>query len=313
MIESVFAQLAGQGPPSLSLQDDAAVLTPGRGEDLVLTKDLLVAGRHFFSDDAPDLIARKLMRVNLSDLAAMGAEPRGFLLGLAAESGFDPHWVRRFAGGLARDIQEFQCPLWGGDTVSGAGRMVLSLTAIGAVPTGGALLRSGAQSGDLVFVSGTLGDAALGLQGIRGEIEAVPELTERYYLPQPRLALGVRLRGLASACIDVSDGFLADLGHICSTSGVGARVRAQALPVSAAGQRLIDLKPHLLSSVATGGDDYELVVTAPPDRRGAIEAAANALGVPMTVVGEIKAGEGVSLVDAADAPLQLTGTGFQHE
>ncbi|RMD90459.1 MAG: thiamine-monophosphate kinase, partial [Alphaproteobacteria bacterium] len=178
LIRSILAPLSEAGPPALGLADDAAILTPPPGCELVLSKDLMVAGVHFFPDDAPDLVARKLLRVNLSDLAAMGAAPLGYLLGLAFPAAIDEGYARRFAHGLARDQQEFGCRLLGGDTVAGAERLVLSLTILGQVPAGTALTRAGARPGDRIFVSGSVGDAALALRALRGGGEADPALVD---------------------------------------------------------------------------------------------------------------------------------------
>jgi thiamine-monophosphate kinase len=218
---------------ALALTDDAALLEPAPGRQLVLAKDAMVAGVHFFAADPPGQIAQKLLRVNLSDLAAMGAAPLGYLLALARPKEITDAWLAEFCAGLAADNAAFEVPLLGGDTVSTPGPLTLSLTAIGELPRGTALLRAGARAGDDVWVSGTLGDAALGLKVLQGALPAAEParafLIERYRLPQPRLALGEALRGIASAAIDISDGLVADLGHILEVSGVGAELRVDAL------------------------------------------------------------------------------------
>ena len=312
LIESILAPLAEAGPPAFGLRDDAAVLRPVPGTDIVATKDMMVAGVHFFPDDAPELVARKLLRVNLSDLAAMGAAPVGYLLGLAFAERIDETFARRFARGLARDQQEFGCTLLGGDTVAGAGRLVLSLTALGRVPQGTALRRAGAKPDDLVFVSGTIGDAALALLALRGEGDADPALTDRYYLPTPRLALGEALRGLATAAIDVSDGLAADLGHLCHESGAGAEIDVTCLPLSATARARLDAEPDLIATVLGGGDDYELLFTAPAARRRAVEAAAARAGVAVREIGRITAQEGVSIRAGDGSLITLDRPGFEH-
>lgn len=316
LIEQVFARLAPAGAPAFGLGDDAAVLSPEPGCDLVLTKDMITAGRHFFPDDAPDLIARKLMRVNLSDLAAMGATPVGCLLGLGFGGDLDADLARRMALGLAADQAEFGCPLIGGDTISGVGGLTLSLTAIGQTPHGQALRRNGAAAGDLICVSGTIGDAALALRLLEaGQTVSDDDrpLIDRYYLPQPRLALGQALRGLASACIDVSDGLVADLGHICVRSGLDARLRLNDVPLSDAARRHLADKPELIRLCVSGGDDYELAFTLAPARLQDIHEAAHVDDLPIAVIGEMVEGAGqVSLLDGAGAVMDFGPGGFRH-
>jgi len=312
LIEQVFARLAPAGAPAFGLGDDAAVLTPKPGHDLILTKDMMTAGRHFFPDDAPDLIARKLMRVNLSDLAAMGADPLGCLLGLAFGGDLDVDLARRLAQGLAADQAAYGCPLIGGDTISGAGGLTLSLTAIGQTPHGQALRRGGARAGNLVCVSGTIGDAALGLRllGAGQPVAAADRpLLDRYYLPQPRLALGQALRGLATACIDVSDGLIADLGHICERSGLGAVLRLEEIPLSPAARRHVAGESSLMRACVTGGDDYELAFTLAPDDLPALRRAATAIETPVAVIGEMVEGQANVSVLAADGSATDFGPG----
>ena len=312
LIEQLFAPLAGDGPPAFALTDDAAVWDPPAGRSVVATKDMMVAGTHFLPDDAPEQIAAKLLRVNLSDLAAMGAEPYGYLLGLKAGEGFSDDWVRRFAAGLAEDQRRFGCRLLGGDMVAGAGPMVLSLTALGLVAPGSHLGRAGARVGDTLVVSGTIGDAALGLDGLTGVLDADPALADRYRLPQPRLEVGRGLVGLAHACIDVSDGLVADVGHICAASGVGARIDRAAVPLSAAAARLVAADADLWTRVLTGGDDYELAFAVAADRLDAVAALARGAGVPLTPIGDIVATDTVEVVDEHGRPQALDGAGYRH-
>ena len=304
--------LAAGMPGALELLDDAALLDPPPGAQLVLTKDAMVAGVHFLPDDPPAQIAQKLLRVNLSDLAAMGAAPLGYLLALMRAKDTSEDWLAGFCEGLAADQAEFGIGLLGGDTVSTPGPLTLSLTAIGAVPKGQALLRSTARPGEEVWVSGTLGDGALGLKVLLGELDA-PEparsqLIARYRLPQPRLALGQALRGLAGAALDVSDGLLADLGHILETSGVGATVRTPELPLSAAAREL----PGAREAALAGGDDYELLFTGAAERRREVEALARRLGLPLTRIGAIEAAPGLRVLAEDGKEIAVTTAGWQH-
>jgi thiamine-monophosphate kinase len=297
---------------ALDLTDDAALLDPTPSRQLVLAKDAMVAGVHFLPEDPPGQIAQKLLRVNLSDLAAMGAVPLGYLLALARSKEISDDWLAEFCAGLAADNAAFGIALLGGDTVSTPGPLTLSLTAIGEVPKCAALLRSGAQPGDDLWVSGTLGDAALGLKALRGELEVAADarahLIERYRLPQPRLALGQALRGIASAAIDVSDGLVADLGHILDTSGVGAELQADAVPLSAAAREV----PGASDAALSGGDDYELLFTAPPQRQGGIEAFSRQLDLPLSRIGQIRAGRDLRIFDAAGQEIGVAVRGWQH-
>jgi thiamine-monophosphate kinase len=297
---------------ALALADDAALLEPAPGRQLVLAKDAMVAGVHFLPADPPRQVAQKLLRVNLSDLAAMGAAPVGYLLALARPADITDDWLAEFCAGLAADNAAFEVALLGGDTVSTPGPLTLSLTAVGEVPTGAALLRGGAGPGDDVWVSGTLGDAALGLQVLQGTLElaepARAVLVERYRLPQPRLELGQALRGIASAAIDISDGLVADLGHILEVSGVGAELQADALPLSAAAREV----PGARDAALAGGDDYELLFTAPPARQADVAALARQLGIPLTRIGAIRADPSLHVLDQKGQELRVRRSGWQH-
>ncbi|TAN59550.1 MAG: thiamine-phosphate kinase, partial [Magnetospirillum sp.] len=239
LIAELFAPLAAGCPGALGLTDDAAFLAAEPGFDTVATMDAMVAGVHFLSDDPPDLIARKLLRVNLSDLAAKGARPAFVMLAAAFPYGTAKLWLRAFADGLKQDLDHYGVVLIGGDTVSTPGPLTLTLTALGRVVAGRGLLRSGARPGDEIWVSGSIGDGALGLRAIRGELVGLGEahggvLADRYRLPRPRTGLGPRLIGLASAAMDVSDGLVQDLGHICRASSVTAEIHAPLVPLSTA-------------------------------------------------------------------------------
>ncbi|MGH6905213.1 MAG: thiamine-phosphate kinase [Geminicoccaceae bacterium] len=297
---------------ALGLTDDAALLDPTPGRQLVLAKDAMVGGVHFLPDDPPAQTARKLLRVNLSDLAAMGAAPLGYLLALARPSAIADAWLAEFCAGLAADNAEFGIALLGGDTVSTPGPLTLSLTALGEVPKGAALLRRGAGPGDDVWVSGSLGDAALGLQVLQGRLGAPAAarafLIDRYRLPCPRLGLGQALRGIASAAIDISDGLVGDLGHILEVSGVGAKLRADVLPLSPAARDL----PGARDAALAGGDDYELLFTARPGRQADIEALSRKLDLALTRIGRIRAEPGLDILDEAGRMLQVPKAGWQH-
>lgn len=326
LIARHFAPLAAGEAGALGLLDDAAVLDLPPGRALVVTADMMVEGVHFLSDDPPESIGRKLLAVNLSDLAAMGARPRACVLAIALPAVWTAAqrdiFLAGLASGLAAMQAEFGAVLVGGDTVSTPGPLTLSLTAFGTASPAGVLRRSGAAPGDTVWVSGTIGDAALGLKVLTGAFPGLAPahagaLVERYRRPSPRVALGRALVGRASACADISDGLVADLGHICSASGVVATIEAARVPLSAAGAAAVRADPALLSAVVCGGDDYELVFTASPDQDAAIAAAADAAGIGVTAIGRIAlraeaSVAAVRVVDAAGSAVELPVAGWQH-
>ena len=314
-IARFFAPLAAPG--ALGLTDDVALIDGPDGEEYVLSTDAIVEGVHFLPDDPPDLVARKLLRVNLSDLAGKGAAPVGYLLMTALPRSRDEDWLAAFAAGLAADQSAYGIGLLGGDSTSTEGPATLSATVIGRVARGRAILRSTAKPGDLVYVSGTLGDAALGLLALQGELPGLDSahrafLADRYRLPQPRLTLGQRLVGVAQATMDVSDGLVGDLGHICETSGVGARIQAAALPLSPATRAVVAAEPARLAAVLGGGDDYELLLTVPAGKAAAIPMLAAETGVPLTHIGRIEAGKGVTVLDATGKAIPVPVAGYQH-
>ncbi len=313
LIARHFLPLAGEG--ALGLSDDAALLDLPPGRQLVLAADAMVAGVHFLPDDPPDTIGRKLLRVNLSDLAAMGAAPLGYLMTTAFTRGTTDDWIAGFVAGLAEDQREFGLAALGGDTVSTPGPTALSLTILGTVAPGQAIRRAGARPGDDVWVSGTIGDGALGLRVLRGELpgDAAGHLVRRYRLPQPRLALGQAIAGLVRAGMDVSDGLVQDLGHLCRAAGCGAEIDAASVPLSEAASALAARDGTLLPSLLTGGDDYELLFAAAPEAAPAIMAAAGTAGVPVARIGRMVAGDAVVAVLGADGcPLPLTRGGWSH-
>jgi thiamine-monophosphate kinase len=310
LIAELFAPLASDAA-ALGLGDDGAVL-PAGDDDFVVVKDALVEGVHFLPDDPPATVAQKALRVNLSDLAAMGARATHYLLALIRPARLADAWLDAMVEGLKADQATFAVSLLGGDTVSTPGPLVLSVTALGRVPPGAALTRAGAGPGQDVWVSGTLGDAALGLTVLRGgwspPADDAAALVHRYRLPQPRLALGEALREVATACQDISDGLLQDLGHVARRSGVAVTVDAAAVPLSDAARDA----PDALSMALTGGDDYELVFTAPPERRLAVQSLARTLTVPVSRIGRTATGEGVVVRDAQGTRITLDRHGWSH-
>ena len=317
LIARFFKPLSRAAPGAFALGNDGALLRPPDGASLVITKDLMVAGVHYPEGEEPAVLARRLLRVNLSDLAAMGATATAYALGLALPADVGDAWVEAFAAGLARDQEAFGVALIGGDTVATEGPAVLSLTAFGTVAGEACLTRSGAGAGDDIYVSGTAGDATLGLRAVQGGLAALsPEdrtaLAERFRLPEPRLALGAALVGLATCAIDVSDGLVADLGHLCAESGVAARVRADAVPLSGPARRALTAGEAGVADLVTGGDDYELLFCAPPSARGDIDALGRRLGLALSRIGAIEPGQGVTVVGADGQPLALGRAGYTH-
>jgi thiamine-monophosphate kinase len=314
-IRRFFAPLAGPG--GLGLLDDAALVDCPAGQRLVVTADAIVEGVHYLPEDPPDLVARKLLRVNLSDLAAMAARPLHYLLTTALPAALGEEWLDGFARGLGEDQRRYAIDLVGGDSVMIQGPAVLSLTAIGAAAAGMEVRRRGARAGDAIWVSGTIGDAFLGLEALRGghpglAAEHRAALIARYRLPEPRTLLGPELAGIADAMIDVSDGLIADLGHICEVSNVAAVVELMALPLSPAARALVAAEPAVRPLLPAGGDDYELLFTAPADVAAAIAGLAARLGVPIAPIGRIEPGAGVRLVDAAGREVAVAAAGWRH-
>lgn len=304
LIARHFRPLAGEG--ALGLGDDAALLTPPSGRELVLAADAMVAGVHFLPEDPPETIGRKLLRVNLSDLAAMGADPLGYLMTVALPRGTTDDWLAAFAAGLAEDQARFGLAVLGGDTVATPGPLALSLTILGTVEPGRALRRAGARAGDDIWVSGRIGDGWLGLRAARGEIpDPKGALARRYRLPEPRLALGRALRGLAHAAMDVSDGLLQDLSHLCRAGGVAAEVEGPRVPVSDPAAPL--------AALVTGGDDYELLFAAAAEDALRVRAAAAAAATEVTRIGRFTEGPPrVTLRDAAGRDVTPERLGWSH-
>ena len=318
LIANLFAPIAGPG--ALGLKDDVARFTPPAGCDLIVTKDALVAGVHFYADDPPDTIARKALRVNVSDVVAKGADPLGFLLAAILPDDVSLDWLQAFAQALGQDAARYQCPLLGGDTVRTPGPLTLSITALGSVPNGRMVARTGAQIGDAIYVSGSIGDAALGLY-MRDDAPAWAAhlsladrdfLRQRYLVPQPRFALRHVLRAHAHAAMDVSDGLVGDLSKMMRASAKGARIELARVPLSNAARAAIALDDRLFETALTGGDDYEILCTIAPDQCAAFEAGAQAVGIMVTRIGGVVAGEATSFVDENGAQRVFKHGSFSH-
>ena len=314
-IARFFAPLAGPG--GLGLVDDVALIDGPGTEQYALTTDTIIEGVDYFPDDPPGLVAKKLLRVNLSDLAAKGARPFGYLLTTALPPARGEAWLEAFTAGLAADQNEFGIALLGGDSSATPGPTTLSLMAIGRVEKGKAVLRSGARPGDVICVSGTIGDATLGLGILKGEFAAASKkdrafLVDRYHLPRPRLALGQKLVGIATAMIDVSDGLLADLKHICDASGAAAWIYADRVPRSEAARKLSKTLKDRRARLLGGGDDYELLFTSHPSSAYRIGDAMREAGVPVACIGEMTAGDGVKVIDAKGRPIRIDIAGYSH-
>ena len=300
LIARHFGPLA-TAPGAFGLHDDAAVITPPAGCDLVLTTDGVIAGVHFFADDPPGDVARKVLRMNLSDLAAKGAEPTGFLLSIALPPGIGEDWIAGFAQGLGEDAAHYRCPLLGGDTDRSPVSLSVSVTAFGAVPHGRMVRRSTAKAGEHIVVTGTIGDSALGVRlrrdaGLakawRLADRARDYLLGRYLLPQPRNALAGAVLEYAAAAMDVSDGLAGDLAKLCRASGVAADIDVARVPLSAGARTALAADPGALETILTGGDDYEVLLTLPPDRLAGFAAAAEKAGVAATEIGRVATGQG---------------------
>ncbi len=317
LIERYFRPLASDAG-AFALTDDAAVYRQRPGEDLVVTTDMIAAGIHFFPDDAPASVAKKALRVNLSDLAAKGATPFGYLISLALPADWTESWLAGFARGLKADQERYGITLIGGDTIRAAGGLTVSVTALGRIPKGRMVTRAGARPGDQIYVSGTIGDAALGLAVRLGRIamdegRGAKHLIDRYLHPEPRMALAPVLRRHASSAMDVSDGLVADLGHICDVSGVGAEIEAALVPLSPAARRLLAGDRGLIKTIVTGGEDYEILATVSGSAAPRFAEAARAEGVPVARIGQIVEGKGPPQVrDATGKPIRLDRAGHTH-
>lgn len=320
LIERFFRPLA-RDPGAFELRDDAALIAPPAGCDLVLTADAVIEGVHFFPVDPADTVAKKALRANLSDLAAKGAEPLGFLLTLALPKSIDEEWVAAFAHGLAADIETYRCPLLGGDTDGTPGLLSVSITAFGQVPHGKMVRRAGARAGDAIVVTGTLGDSALGLllrndPKLSGKaklsIEEQAYLLERYLVPQPRTSFARALRTHAHAAMDISDGLAGDIAKLASASGISAKIDSAKLPLSNAARTLLAFDNSLIETICTGGDDYEILATVPKETLEALEEEAKESGFALTEIGMAGTGEGTEITGSDGCPLVFKHPSFSH-
>jgi thiamine-monophosphate kinase len=322
LIARYFKPLATH-PGAFGLLDDAAAIAPPPGSDLVLKTDGVVAGVHFFPDDPPDTVARKALRVNLSDLAAKGAIPIGFLLTLVLPPEIGDAWLAPFARALGADAAHFACPLFGGDTDRTTGPITISIAMLGAVPHGKMVRRAGARPGDRVVVTGTIGDAALGLILRRAGSAAAAtwglaqdqqdHLIRRYLVPEPRIAIAEALRAHASAAMDVSDGLAGDLAKLCRVSGVATDIEVTRVPLSEAARAALAEEPALIETIVAGGDDYEVLACVPPDKLEALRRQATAAGVAITDIGTVAPGQGQArFFNARGQPLALAHPSFSH-
>lgn len=318
LIADMFSPLSRRAPGAFRLTDDAAFIDVTAGCQLVATTDTVIAGVHFRMDDPPEMIARKALRVNLSDLAAKGARPIGFLQALALNPSIDDAYLERYAAGLAADVDGFDIALLGGDTTSGPGPLAITITAFGEVEQGRALLRSGGRRGDVICVSGTIGDGALGLACLEAKVDLPPNLVEeavaRYRLPAPRLSAGAALAGLATACLDISDGLVADIAHICAASGLAATIERESIPLSPAGRAAIAQDQGWWDAILGGGDDYELAFAIPPDGVARLAALSADLGIAFTPIGVLtgmETGAGVT-VRAGGQAVHIARSGYRH-
>jgi thiamine-monophosphate kinase len=318
LIARYFRPLA-LNPGALALADDAAFLMPPDGHELVVTTDAIVAGMHFFPADPAAAVASKALRVNLSDLAAKGAEPAGFVLALGLPD-IRPRWLEAFARQLAADARTYACPLLGGDTVKTKGPLFAAVTAFGTLPRGMMVKRSGAKAGDVVMVTGTIGDASLELHLRRKASPkwkvsraAATHLAQRYLYPEPRCALTLAVRRCASAAMDISDGLAGDFSKLCRVSGVSAEVEIGKVPLSSAAQSALAAAPKLIETILTGGDDYEIVCTIPPQYLDQFRALARDAKVAVTAIGRIVVGKAPPrFVDAKGIPRSFMRRSFSH-
>ncbi len=315
LIKKYFAPFANEG--AFELRDDAAEIKPEPDKSYVITQDAIAEGVHFFSDDAANLIAKKALRVNLSDIAAKGASPKYISLALGLGSNWDENWVAEFANGLHQDCDHYNVELTGGDTFCTGGGFVISITKIGEISKQNYVSRLGAEPGDVIYVTGTIGDSALGLLARQYKLNALEEqnkeyLINRYLLPQPRVELADVICHYATASMDVSDGFVGDLQKLCEASGVSAEVDSSKIPLSKPAKSVIQSESNSLKTALTGGDDYEILFTVKPDQCALLEKSCKAMPFLVTRVGEISSGQGVKVFDTSGKVIEFAQSSYDH-
>lgn len=315
IIAKYFQPLTNGCHESLSLKDDAAII-PCDTSNLVITQDTIIESVHFLPQDTASDVAKKLLRVNLSDLAAMGATPLYYMLAMSLPKSIDEKWIEHFSASMQDDIKLFGGSLIGGDTTSHDGKITLTLTAIGKCPDNKALKRSTAKTGDLIFVTGTIGDSFLGLQILKQELPTLSEnekfLSNRYKIPQPRLDISQSIIDIATSAADISDGLISDLEHICSASNVGATINIDAIPLSKAAKNIISKGAFNISQLATGGDDYELIFTANTQNSCRLKQISQDLNIKITEIGKITNESGVTTLNNQDSPINTGVSGYNH-
>ena len=315
IIEKYFAPLTGSG--SYGLKDDAAEITTKQGHSLVVTQDAIAEGIHFFSDDPPEMIAKKALRVNISDLAAKGADLKSFSIALGLGKTWNNDWIARFAGALKEDCEAYGIFPNGGDTFKTGGGFTIAITAFGEIPNGQYISRLGASPGDILYVTGTIGDGALGLltrQNINLSLSADHQafLTDRYLLPQPRQQFATKLREIASASMDISDGLVGDLEKLCAASGVSAKVELSDIPFSTPAEAVFAVDSKYIETALTGGDDYEILFTAPPEMAQFVKATSAQMDFPVSRIGRIGTGSGVQVIDKEGSILKFHKSSYDH-
>jgi thiamine-monophosphate kinase len=317
IIKTYFSPLSRSEKGAFNLTDDAAVIEIPDGKSMVVTTDTLVEGVHFLSEDLPENIAKKLLRVSLSDLAAMGSVPAYYNLSIATKLGTTSEWFKAFSEGLLADQIQFGVTLIGGDTVATSGPLTLSLTAMGFVKKGKAISRSGAKLGDDIWVSGLIGDAALGLRAAKGKLISISEenknyLISKYTQPNPQTLLGPKLSGHVNSAIDVSDGLIGDLDHICETSKLGANIQITDIPISRAASIIVTEKPHYLDLILSGGDDFELLFTADKSFRTVAKSLTKMLDVSLTKIGVMVSRRSIEIFDENGNKYFIQNNGYTH-
>ncbi len=317
IIKTYFSPLTAAEKGAFNLTDDAAIVEIPSGKNVVVTTDTLVEGIHFLSEDLPENIAAKLLRVSLSDLAAMGSMPAYYNLSIATKLSTTSDWFKGFAEGLLADQMQFGITLIGGDTVATTGPLTLSITAMGLVEKGKAIRRDGAKSGDDIWVSGSIGDAALGLKAATGKLCSISEVNKKYLIsryikPNPQTLLGPKLANLVNAAIDVSDGLIADLSHICETSNLGANIQITDIPLSRAAKMLVTEKPDYIDLILGGGDDFELLFTADKSFRAVEKPLTKMLNVSLTKIGTMVSRRSIQIFDEAGEQYSLPNIGYTH-